>query len=429
MTESNSNKASASISQKVVGWLFREQELSLGFLEWVKLFSATLIVRNRQFSQDFFDALSEKISISFANPDLSDLKKDLILYSALSYIAFADPQEGQFITIAGIDYSIQKIALTSGWISSTYYAYGLTAITDKNAQSFLIFQGTTTPADHGFLAGILADTRPVGSVGTQLYARGQEKLQNWIDSEYKRTNKRVMCTGQSLGGAMSLHAYIHQPDAVDYFIMNPPALTSREKEIYENRNSKRLHDTSTRRLTVVSHLNDPVLGLGSLYMPQGTKVYRHGDIHENRFFAHAKTPDCRKEAPELQSLEHDNTKRVKSYSWKIIKTFLFVAVLILHAIAFPVRIIVKIAEILTIPNHNNKLETLDKHRSSAELYEVAESAQFKPDIRYQRTVAPTASPRFFSPQQDPIITDSIESGAELSKAEGTTELEITGFGF
>lgn len=414
MSESNFNQAIESTPKKVVAWLFREHDLSLGFLDWVNILLATLIVRNRQFSQAFFDALSEKIALSFADPDLSDLKKDLILYSALSYIAFADPQEGQVISIKGIDYAIERIALTSGWLSSTYYAYGLKAVTANNAQSFLIFQGTTTPADHGFLAGILADTRPVGSVGTQLYERGQEQLQTWIDAESKRTEKPVMCTGQSLGGAMSLHAYIHQPDAVDYFIMNPPALTRREKEIYEHQNSKQLHDKSARKSTVVSHINDPVLGLGSLYLPPATRIYRHGDKNENRYVAHAKAPDCRKEAPELEFLEHDNHQRVKSYAWKIIKVVLFVAVLILHLIALPIRIMIKIIEILTTSKHLDKLETVDKHGGATKPYEMEEGIHSQPGIQYQRTSDPksssaahSASPRFFVSQPEPKIDDSI----------------------
>lgn len=381
MPEFNSNKTALSIPQKVVGWLFREHNLSLGFLEWLQLLSATLIVRNRQFSQDFFDALSEKITSSSADPYLSDLKKDLILYNALSYLAYAAPQEGQIISIKGIDYSIQKIALTSGWVSSTYYAYGLKAVTDKNAQSILIFQGTTSPADHGFLAGILADTRPVGAVGTQLYARGQEQIQNWINTEYQQTQKRVLCTGQSLGGAMSLHAHIHQPDAVDFFIVNPAALTNREKEIYE-KNSVQLPDESTRILTVVSHLNDPVLGLGSLYLPEGTKIYRHGDKNENGLIAHAKTPDCSQDAPELHFAAYDNSKRERSYAWKIIKVFLFVAVLILHVIAWPVRIAVKIVELLTQSHRSNNSERPDNVQSSGESFRADDINRPKPRSQY-----------------------------------------------
>lgn len=391
----------------MVGWLFREEDLSLGFLEWMKLLSATLIVRNRQFSQDFFDALATKIASSFVDPDLSQIKKDLILYNALSYIAFADPQEGQVLQIKGIDYTIEKIALTSGWVSSTYYAYGLKAVTDKTAQSFLIFQGTTTPADHGFLAGVMADTRPVGSVGTQLYARGQDTIQHWINDEYQRTQKRVMCTGQSLGGAMALHTYIHQPNAVDYFIVNPPALTNREKRIYK-KTSPRQADENTSVMTVASHANDPVLSLGSLYLPKGTKIYRHGKKNENKLIAHAKAPDCSKDAAELFCVDHNNSKQARSYSWKIIKAFLFIATLILHVIALPIRLAIQVTRvIISSLHHKPPPDNLKSNYIALDISlepEIAPTNKTKPMMQFQEKTALTnesqpsgesASLRFF----------------------------------
>lgn len=367
MSKFNADNARLSVPQKMIAWLFCEQELSLGFNEWLKLLSATIIIRNRQFSQDFFDALSDKIATSSADPELSDLKKDIILFNALSFIAFADPQEGQTITIRGIKYEIEKIALTSGWLSSTYYAYGLKAVSDTNAQSFLIFQGTTTPSDHGFLAGVMADTRPFGAIGTQLYARGQKNIQSWINKEQQRTKKRVLCTGQSLGGAMSLHAHVHQPDAVDFFIVNPPGLTSREKRIYEdNRKSVQLPSATPRTLTVVSHVNDPVFALGSQYLPEGTKVYKHGQIIENSIVAHAKAPDCRKNMPDLEFTVHDHNHIHRSASWKLIKAILFFGVLILHAIALPFRLLFKIGQELT-QVIGNRLKKSDQHVAEANL--------------------------------------------------------------
>jgi hypothetical protein len=68
-------------------------------------------------------------------------------------------------------------------------------------------------------------TRPIGAIDTQLYARGQEILQKWIQDELKKTGKPVMCNGQSLGGAMALHAHIHRPEFVDYLVMNPSGLS------------------------------------------------------------------------------------------------------------------------------------------------------------------------------------------------------------
>jgi hypothetical protein len=344
MSEFNSNKANLSIPQKMVRWLFREDKLSLGLSEWIQLLSATLIKSNLQFSKDFFDALSQKIALSFADPELSDTKKDIIIYNALSYIAFTSPQDGQRLTIKGIQYAIQKIALTSGWLSAPYYAYGLKAVTDKEAQSFLIFQGTTTPADHGFLAGLLADTMPGGAVGAQLYARGQKKIQDWINREYQRTGKRVLCTGQSLGGAMSLHAHVHQPERVDFFVVNPPTLTGRERKICES-NSSALVAEDSRILKVVSHINDPVWGLGSLYLPTGTQVFRHGEENEGRFIAHAQSADCCVNATEPLFVVHDQEKVTRSIIWKIIKPCLFLIALILHVIAWPMRVMIQIANV------------------------------------------------------------------------------------
>ncbi|WP_296618854.1 hypothetical protein [Marivirga sp.] len=331
-----------STAQKIVSWLFRESELSLSFVEWAKLFSATIIKNNHQFSKDFFDALSQKIRTSFEDPNLSNAKKELILYNALSYLAFANPQEDQIITIKGIDYSVEKIQLTSGWLSAPYYAYGLRALTDQDAQSYLIFQGSTTPSDNGFLAGLLADTRPHGTIGAQLYSRGQEEIQQWIDEEHRRTQKRVVCTGASLGGAMSLHAHIHQPNKVDFFVLNPPSLTSREKRIYENQQ----HDPSTasepRILKMVSHIIDPVWSLGSCYLPRGTMVYRHGDNDEYKFLAHARSSDCRAESFEPQFVILESNELVKNKYWKSLKPFLFFGVLILHVIALPIRVMIQV---------------------------------------------------------------------------------------
>jgi hypothetical protein len=334
----------STVPERMVNWLFRDTEnLSLSFSEWLTLLRATIVIRNREFSENFFNALAEKIRTASTDTELTDFKKDLIIYNALSFIAFADPQDNQKITIKGIEYTIERIPLTSGWLSSTYYAYGLRS-TDPDAQSFLIFQGTTTPSDHGFLAGILADTRPHGAVGTQLYSRGQAILQDWVRAEHERTGRRVMCTGQSLGGAMSLHTHIHQPDQVDYFVINPAALTSREQRIYEKNPS--IQSRADRTLTVISHVSDPVLALGSLYLPPDTTVYQHGNSDENPIIAHARAPDVRSGARELPSID-----RKTSWAWKLIKPVLFFIASLLFIIALPFRLMVKMARTVSGTEH------------------------------------------------------------------------------
>ncbi|MFI4919757.1 MAG: hypothetical protein ACHP65_09400 [Legionellales bacterium] len=388
------------IAQKMVAWLFRDNDLSLSASEWARLLWTTIIKRNRPFSQCFFDALSQKISASFADSNLSDVKKDLLFYNALSYLAFANPQAGQALTIKGINYTIEKIKLTSGWLSAPYYAYGLHASTDPNAQSYLIFQGTTTPSDNGFLSGILADSRPNGAVGTQLYARGQKKIQQWIDQEHARTHKRVVCTGQSLGGAMSLHAYIHQPNKVDFFVVNPPSLTSREKRIYENQQHEPLSDKDVRILKVVSHTNDPVWTLGSCYLPKGTEVCRHGDKNENNIMAHARAPYCGAQSPEYQFVPHEYSQPVKNRYWKTLKPFLFIGACILHAIAWPMRLAIQsthaVSEFLA-KLKNNQSSAVAEKESSYSLMNALQPTGSKKDLEPDHT-----HPLLSKPSPQPI---------------------------
>ncbi len=321
-------------AEKVVDWLFREGDLTLSWSESLSLFSAMMIINSPKLQREFFNALANKITAAYADESLDPVAKDSILYNALSYLTYANPQEDQTIHIKGIKYGIEKIALTSGWISAPYYAYGLKALDNTQAPSYLIFQGTTVPTDHGFLAGVLADTCPFGAIGAQLYTRGQARLQAWIQKEHDRTHQRVICTGQSLGGAMSMHAHIHQPDLVDFFSVNPPSLTRREQKIYEKNRTQ--PDLSGRMLSVLSHVNDPVYALGSRYFPPGTTIYKHGEASENSILAHAKAADCRKTFFQAQQEPH-----TPAYGWKIMKFFLFLLAIVLLIIAWPIRLLIK----------------------------------------------------------------------------------------
>ena len=330
-----------SAPQRILSWLFREDKLSLSVIEWVQLISATIFISNRTFLDEFFMVIKDKIEAAFKHSTLSSFKKELILYNGLSYLAYSEPKEGQTIEIGGILYTIQKIPLTSGWLSGAYCAYGLKDMSLQLAQSILLFKGTTFPTDSGFLAGILADTRPHGAVGAQLYSRGQGAIQAWINSEYDRTGKPVICAGQSLGGAMSLHAHIHQPDKVDFFAINPPSLTTREQQIYQA-HAKNIALESSRSLKVTCHVNDPVFGLGSQYLPLGTKIFKHGRVDDHFLMAHAKAAHCDLDAKEPAYDDHVEPIK-KNRLWKILKLPLFVVVIALHVLALPVRLSIQVA--------------------------------------------------------------------------------------
>ena len=75
------------IPQKVIDWLFHENELSLSIIEWIKLLSATILISNQSLLQEVFTILAKK---------LENAHDDITIYSTLSYLAFSNPKEGLF---------------------------------------------------------------------------------------------------------------------------------------------------------------------------------------------------------------------------------------------------------------------------------------------------------------------------------------------
>lgn len=320
-----SNSEILSIPQKVLRWLYRESnELSLSLSEWAQLLSATLLFSNKSFLQEFYNVLVQK---------LEEANDDATIYNTLSYLAFSNPQAGAKLKIRGIEYTLEKIPLTSGWISAPYYAYGLKDNSAAPNQSILIFQGTTYPTDNGFLAGLLGDTVPYGAIGTSLYYRGQERIQQWIDNEYIKTGQRVMCTGQSLGGAMSLHCMINQSEKVDFVAFNPPTLTTRESLIMSEKNTGNQGTGGIRR--VYSHVNDPVFSLGNNVLPLNSTIHNYGNTAENPIYAHARAPEKNSEVVNSNSLSHS-----QNILWQCVRPFLFMTVVLLHILALPLRLLI-----------------------------------------------------------------------------------------
>lgn len=332
------------IPEKMVRWLFHDDEtLSLNKVEWMKLLFAVSIKANRSFTQNFVTALQEKITETDNSPSLSEEQKQILRFTALSFLAYAHPQANDQITVNGIRYDIQRIKLTSGWFSAPYYAYGLRS-NAIGAESILIFQGTTVPSDRGFLAGLLADTRPVGSVGSMLYQRGKKAIEAWTASEFQRTGKPVICTGQSLGGGLSMLAHINQPDQVDFFVLNPPSLTTREERIYTHRRREcSPFNPDQRTLKVVTHNADPVWKLGSRYLPSGSKIYRYGDPDTNPILAHARAPQFPMTTDRVD-FQNQNIPKKRNIGWKLQKLVLFPVVFLLALIVFLPRAILQVAE-------------------------------------------------------------------------------------
>ncbi|VEB35036.1 Uncharacterised protein [Legionella sainthelensi] len=107
-----------------------------------------------------------------------------------------------------VEYQVTPIELTatSGLRSLFIYdhdrvfAYGLQPLFQNNAESHLIFMGTTYPAGQGFLTQIRTDAKGVESVGSSLYQMGRERIHEWLNEQ----ENAIHVCGVSLGGALSL---------------------------------------------------------------------------------------------------------------------------------------------------------------------------------------------------------------------------------
>ncbi|KTD23371.1 Uncharacterised protein [Legionella lansingensis] len=123
------------------------------------------------------------------------------------YESIAVPQwvEGQWQLI---DYHVVPIELTPthGFKKlfmrdeDRVFAYGLEPLNNDNAESHLLFMGTTYPAGQGFPTQVAADLKGFETVGTKLYRSGRKRIMDWL---HQQRGKVHVC-GTSLGGSLSL---------------------------------------------------------------------------------------------------------------------------------------------------------------------------------------------------------------------------------
>lgn len=211
---------------------------------------------------------------------LSEAKID----NLLAFIAYTEPSTGDSIQIPCfngeqfelVDFEFERINLTSDYFSAPYTCYGLVP-QGKAYQQYetrLLFMGTTFPTAKGFAQALLADTAPGGGVGHYLYNQGESYLKAWINNHYTASKKPIYCIGQSLGGAMCMQTYIHQPNKVRFCAINPPFLSNAERRIFEKQtvNSNDIIEKNK----IYHHVLDPVSSVGH-WIPTSCKVYVHGN--------------------------------------------------------------------------------------------------------------------------------------------------------
>lgn len=213
---------------------------------WLKLISftflkAALFSRNTQLLQFLrleFQKGFDNIFHQLVNTELSEEAQEqfqLYLSNCLNLLPYTDLTPYEAIRLpqwinqqwVQVEYEVQPIELThqSGFrklfISEEdrVFATGLTPISEKEAQSHLIFLATTYPAGQGFLPQINTDLKGFETAGQSLYRSGRDALSNWLDKQCGK----IHVTGLSLGGSLALLLAIDKGELIDRVDATNPA--------------------------------------------------------------------------------------------------------------------------------------------------------------------------------------------------------------
>lgn len=261
--------------------LISQQQTNLTDIISAELLYNVFVYKDKALLNVFRARLQQEMLDQLEDLAQSNMLTDAKINNLLAFIAYTEPTSGSEISIPilvdgefiALSYRIERINLTADEFSAPYVAYGLIPPEDSHAPAKLLFMGTTYPTAKGFAQTILADTAPGGGVGAYLYHQGKAYIQQWINEYQQKTQQPVQCVGQSLGGAMSIQCYVHQPDKVTFTAINPPFLTNKERRKLEARLASSTLPTTDNK--VFSHQQDLVNQIGHWLPPQCT-VYLHG---------------------------------------------------------------------------------------------------------------------------------------------------------
>lgn len=254
----------------MMGWSSSWTEL----LSW-SVFKAVFIQRDpnllkalRFTFQQGFEHLFKQLHRLQLNEEQKE-QVQLYLSNCLSLLPYSDLTPYESIKIPQlinnhwefIEYYVTPIELTSPKdIIKDFdrvFAYGLQPIIHPNAQSHLLFMGTTYPAGQGFVPQIETDFKAFDRVGNTLYQSGRQRIVQWLAQQ---KNKIHVC-GVSLGGALSLLFALDQGEYIERVdALNPPGLAD-----IRDKNEERHWDNliTKPKVVVQRQANDPVSIFGT----------------------------------------------------------------------------------------------------------------------------------------------------------------------
>lgn len=220
---------------------------------------------------------------------------EVVIGDLLSLIPFLRPQDNEKFLVPVriedkwelIEYTVDRIELTPGWMGSPLVAYGLRP-SDPKLPPLLLFKGTTYPTDEGASLSFLTDINPFGSVGSYAFSIGKDKIQKWLAAN--TSEKKAVIYGKSLGGAQAWRTAIHFPDHVDKVMAyGAPGFSPWEqRELNHMIDQQTLLEKESPQINIFCQTNDPV-PYSDLASKRGVNYYEivPERIQDNLVGAHA----------------------------------------------------------------------------------------------------------------------------------------------
>jgi pimeloyl-ACP methyl ester carboxylesterase len=176
-------------------------------------------------------------------PDTQDnINKVLFaLNNILAIYAMLCPTPEETITLpqyidnewVSVEYQITPIELTPQtglWLNilkeeDRLFSYGLTPKDNTNAHPLLLHCGTGWPTAQGHIIQILADIWPNKTPGEIFFEWRHEHIEKWLETTHLACQKKIITTGQSLGGSLAYLTALAFPNHIKKaYALNPPGM-------------------------------------------------------------------------------------------------------------------------------------------------------------------------------------------------------------
>lgn len=213
---------------------------------------------------------------------------EIFINNLLSAYPFTDPRSNETLLLPQkinnkwelVKYHFKKIDMSpqTGLLSKLiededrFYAYGLVPVTNRNAQPYLAFIGTTYPSGQGAKLNWLYNLKPNQSVGE---GHDWTVLEKWISR-----HENIKVVGHSKGATMGMIAAAQYPNKVSSaFCLSPTALCQATLDRL-NPQWENIPVEERPVINVYAHRGDPVFLLENSFL-DSTHIFRFGKKTES----------------------------------------------------------------------------------------------------------------------------------------------------